>query len=320
MCAAPRPPFDVALARVATRIPEPGGLPGGVQWDGFRAVLDVTQSPSLWSRQRKDLTRHFPDLMAAAEQQLPHGVVLDGEAVIWSDGRLDFGAMQRRLTTSAAAITRMVRELPASYVAFDVLAVADTDVRHLPLRDRRRLLEQLAAEWSPPLELSPATRDRAEAAAWFEDLPAAGLEGIVAKGLAEPYEGGKRQWVKVKHRETIDVVCGAVIGPIDHPREVVVGLHLDGQLRIAGRSSALSPAVARELAPHLREPIGTHPWPETVTPGTLDRFNSAGRGPVTLTLVEPLVVEVSADTARTGHSFRHAVRFVRARPDLRVSG
>ncbi|WP_344297066.1 hypothetical protein [Agromyces neolithicus] len=95
-----------------------------------------------------------------------------------------------------------------------------------------------------------------------------------------------------------------------------MGLPIDGELHIVGRTTPLRPHVARDLAAHLRPPLGEHPWPEVVSPGALDRFNS--RDPVHLTLVEPFVVEVSADVALSGHSFRHAVRFVRARPELDV--
>lgn len=123
--------------------------------------------------------------------------------------------------------------------------------------------------------------------------------------------------LKVKHRSTQDVVAGAVIGPRSRPEAIVVGLPIEGELHIVGRTTPLRPHVARDLAPFLQLPAGEHPWPEVVSPGAVDRFN-AGRDPVQLTLVEPFVVEVSADVALSGRSFRHAVRFVRARPELDV--
>jgi hypothetical protein len=121
--------------------------------------------------------------------------------------------------------------------------------------------------------------------------------------------------LKLKHRETIEIVCGAVIGPITQPSEVVAGLILDGELRIVGRSAPLKTADARELARWLRPPLSAHPWPVRVKGTSLDRFNR-DKEPVTLTLVEPVVVEVSADTAWSGRSFRHALRVLRARPEL----
>lgn len=121
--------------------------------------------------------------------------------------------------------------------------------------------------------------------------------------------------LKLKHRETIEVICGAVIGPISRPSEVVAGLILDGELRIVGRSTQLKTATARELARWLRPASTGHPWPPVVKGTTLDRFNG-GKEPVSLTLVDPVVVEVSADTAWSGRTFRHPLRVLRARPEL----
>ncbi|AXH37518.1 ATP-dependent DNA ligase (plasmid) [Humibacter sp. BT305] len=314
-------PPEVALARLANTISRPGALPGGSlyepEWDGFRLVVVRDADVTLWSRQGKDLTRHFPDLAAAAREQLPEGCVVEGEAVVWARDRLDFDALQKRLTTSPAAVQRLAHQWPASYVAFDLLAVDGQDARSLPLRDRRALLEQLAQDWVPPLNLSPATADYDEAVAWFEQLHTAGIEGLVVKGAGDRYSGGVRQWVKVKHRDTLDVICAAVIGPAHQPQELVVGLPVDGELRIVGRSTPLRVAPARALGRLLRPAVGEgHPWPAQIKPGALDRFGNSGRELVDLTLVKPVVVEISADVAWSGRSFRHAVRYLRARPEL----
>jgi ATP-dependent DNA ligase len=162
------------------------------------------------------------------------------------------------------------------------------------------------------------TRDVDVARGWFEEMVSAGIEGLVVKGGSQAYRGGQRDWVKVKHRQTQDVVVGAVIGPRQRPEAVVVGLLEDGELRIAGRSTPLSASASRHLGALLRPPAGWHPWPEIVGSGALDRFNG-GREPVALTLVEPVVAEVSADTARVGGKFRHGVRFIRLRSDLESS-
>lgn len=272
---------------------------------------------SLWSRQGKNLTPYFPELAAAAAE-IPEGCVVDGEVVVWNGGRLDFDALQRRLSTGAAKVDRLAYAQPASYVAFDVLAVAGRDVRGIALEHRRALLEELASTWTPPMNLSPVTADYDEASDWLATMPATGIEGIVVKGATQRYEGGQRQWLKVKHRDTIDVIAGAVIGPMSRPEAVVVGLPVAGELRIAGRSTPLPLHVARTLSTQLQPPEGEHPWPEVVSPGAVDRFN-AGRDPVRLTLVEPFVIEVSADVALSGRSFRHAVRFIRTRPELDVA-
>lgn len=145
-------------------------------------------------------------------------------------------------------------------------------------------------------------------------MPATGVEGVVVKGAAQAYEP-KRIWLKVKSRASVDVVCAAVIGPITQPRAVVVGLPMHGRLRIVGRSAPLSAGAGRNLARHLRPPQGKHPWPEEISERLLDRFNKDS-GPIRLTLVEPLVVEVSADLAWSGQAFRHSVRLLRVRAEL----
>jgi ATP-dependent DNA ligase len=316
-----RPPVALALAKAVESIPRADALPGGClyepKWDGFRVCMVVgTDGISLWSRQGKDLTRYFPDLVAAAAQQLPPGVVLDGEALIWSDDRLDFNSLQQRMITSKKDLPAFMRERPASYAAFDLLAVAGHDIRAVPLADRRALLEELADNWAAPLNLSPATKDRKLATTWFEEMTAAGIEGLVIKAAGQTYEGGQRQWLKVKHRDVLDVVCAAVIGPRTHPAAIIAGLPIGGRLRIVGRSTPLSAKAARDLGRFLRSPAREeHPWPEEVSPVLLDRF-SKDKDPVRLTLVEPVTVEVSADVAWSGRSFRHPVRYLRPRPDL----
>lgn len=315
-----RPPLEVALAKAVKGIPAASALPGVMLFepkvDGYRLIIFRDEDGStLWSRQRKDLTKYFPELQAAATEMIPPGCIIDGEAVVWSKGRLNFEALQRRMPAGRERLPAMVREMPASFIGFDVLGVAGHDARNLPLADRRALLEELATIWSPPLSVSPQTADRELAKEWFEDPTGAGFEGLVAKSSVHPYLGGKRIWLKSKKRSELDVLCGAVIGSIDRPTEIVAGLPIAGDLRIVGRTAPLKPAASISLARWLRPPSGTHPWPTRVKGTTLDRFNRDS-APVELTLVEPLVVEVSADSAWSGRSFRHALRYRRVRPEL----
>jgi ATP-dependent DNA ligase len=317
--AALRPPVALALAKAVESIPRGDAMPGGsayeMKFDGFRAVCLVgSNEVSLFSRQNKDLSRYFPDILAAVADQVPPGCVVDGELVVWSGERLDFDALQLRLVTAKAALPALIRERPAAFVAFDVLAVAGHDTRGLPFADRRALLEELARTWQPPLNLSPLTRDRAVAETWLRDMPATGVEGVLVKGENQPYEP-RRIWLKVKSRNVVDVVVAAVIGPISQPRAAVVGLPMRGRLRIVGRSTPLSAGAGRELARYLRPPRGKHPWPEEISDRVLDRFTKES-GTVRLTLVEPLVVEVSADVAWSGRAFRHSVRLLRVRTEL----
>lgn len=314
-----QPPVAVALAKLVKTFPSPGSLPGGMwaepKWDGYRAiVLNDSDGVTLWSRQGKELSRIFPDLCAAVWAQVPPGVVLDGEAVIWNEDRLDFEALQRRMVSSRAALPALVHELPAAFAAFDVLAVAGQDIRSVPFAGRRQLLEELARDWAAPLNLSPTTRDMELAKTWLKDLPGTGVEGLVFKGGAQPYDGS-RAWLKLKTKSTFDAVCAAVIGPITQPQAIIAGLPVDGQLRIVGRSTVLSTRVGRELGRQLRPAQPGHPWPEEISETSLNRF-SKDKGPVHLTLVEPIVVEISTDVAWTGKSFRHPLSILRSRPEL----
>jgi hypothetical protein len=88
-----------------------------------------------------------------------------------------------------------------------------------------------------------------------------------------------------------------------------------GRLWIVGSTSPLKKSAAKTLAMHLHQPRAGHPWPEEISPTTLDRFTDR-KEPIRLTRVEPIVVEVSADVAWSGRSFRHPLRYLRARPEL----
>jgi ATP-dependent DNA ligase len=314
------PPIDVALARPAETIPTATALPGGCQyepkWGGFRLlIVRDDHTTSLWSRQGKDLTDAFPDLAAAVQTQIPPGAVVDGESVIWHDGRLDFDRLQQRLTARGSTLTRLARRAPAVFVGFDLLAVAGHDIRSHPLRIRRALLTELATDWTGALQLTPASTDPAQATTWFAELPATGIEGLVVKGLDQPYRGAQRDWVKVKHRDTIEVVCAAITGTLLHPNELIVGLPINGTLSVVGRSTTLHGDATTRLGQQLRPPTGTHPWAAVLPGSTGNRFGRA-REPAVTTLVQPIVVEVTADVAVTGTSFRHPVRYVRTRPEL----
>lgn len=296
-------PVGVELAKPVRQIPEPRALPGGCvyepKWDGYRLVVVRTAgSTRLWSKQGRDLTDRFPDLAAAALAQVPAGTVVDGEVVIWNGSRLDFGLLQQRMLASPGRIRALVAAHPASYVAFDLLAA----------------LEQAAQRWAPPLQLTPSTTDVEEARRWFEDFRPAGIEGLVAKGAGTRYAPGRREWLKVKSWETTEVLAGGVIGTLDRPSQLVAGRFRDGELVVVGRTSPLTPAQADELAAVLRPAGEDHPWPDRIGTG---RFGG-GRLSVPLTRVAPeVVVEVSADAALQAGVFRHPLRYLRVRPDLR---
>ncbi|MGZ0153747.1 ATP-dependent DNA ligase (plasmid) [Kribbella sp. WER1] len=314
-----RGPVDVALAKTAEQIPGPHDLVGGTRyepkWDGFRAVLVRTGDEArLWSRNGNDLTTSFTDVAAAAVQQVPEGVVLDGELVVYVDGRLSFDELQHRLATGRRTGRRGVAGRPASYVAFDVLAVAGVDLRTQRWTVRRQRLEQLATSWRPPLQLTPVTADPDEARLWFDTLATMGIEGLVAKGAGTRYVGGRRDWQKTRHRHSREIVVGGVVGPITQPEVVIAGQYdEDGELIIVGRTGALSPAQSAQLAPHLSPAGADHPWPDEIS-----AYPWGGRDAAKpLTKVEPdIVAEVAVDTATQGRQSRHLMRFLRIRSDL----
>lgn len=312
-------PVGVQLAKPVRAIPQPAALAGGCRyepkWDGYRLVVVRDRSSTrLWSKQGRDLTDRFPDVAAAALAQVPPGCVVDGEVVIWHGERLDFGLLQRRMVASAGRIAAQVAAAPASYVAFDLLAAGGEDLRGRTFTRRRAALEELAGRWAPPLQLSPVTADPAQAQQWFDDFRPAGVEGLVVKGAATRYAPGRRDWLKVKSWETTEVLAGGVIGPLERPSQLVAGRYRDGELVVVGRTGPLSPQQSAELAAALRPAREDHPWPARIGTG---RFGG-GRLSVPLTRVDPtVVVEVSADAALQAGVFRHPLRFVRTRPDLR---
>ena len=178
------------------------------------------------------------------------------------------------------------------------------------------MLEQLAGSWRPPLQLTPQTADPAEAQRWLEEHAAAdvGVEGLVAKGAGQRYLPGQRGWVKFRIHNTREATVGAVIGPVDQPERLILGLVDDaGTLRVAGATHPLNSKESAELAAVL---VGTddHPWPRALSTRQLGRFS---REPVAITRVTPtVVVEVEADTAFEHGRWRHLTRYRRVRPDL----
>lgn len=313
-------PVSLMLARSVRGVPGHAAFAGGAEWelkyDGFRLAIQVSRSGeiTLWSRNGTNLSDTFPDLVEAAGDQIPPGVVLDGEAVVLVDGGLSFDHLQRRMVSSRAAVTALARRHPASYVAFDVLAAAGHDVRALPWRARRSLLDELGEGMAPPLQLSPYTTESPTALSWLAELPP-GVEGLVAKGQASSYQPGQRGWLKYRVYTTRDAIVGAVVGPVSRPEAIIAGRYTsDGQLRILGRSTPLTQHQAHQLAAVLAPiPVDRHPWPAQIGGGHF------GSGPVAITHVDPvLVVEIAADTALQAGRQRHPIRLLRLRPDLSI--
>jgi ATP-dependent DNA ligase len=296
-----QPPQEVMLARAADALPRARALPGGCRyepkWDGYRALLFVSEAGCyIQSRRGKDLTQGFPGVAAAAAEQLAPGTVLDGELVVWSGGRLDFTALQKRALSPSAA-RASAAAAPASFVAFDLLAAGGQDLRREPLTFRRSQLERPMDASKPPLQITPYADDLAQAEDWLRDWAQAGvgIEGAVVKGAAQPYLPGRRDWVKVRIRDTADAVVGAVIGALERPERLVLGLPGPEGLVVAGGTSPLSERERREVAPLPRAAGEEHPWPSQLPRGRTGGFSG---GKISVTLVVPdVVVEISADTA-----------------------
>lgn len=315
-------PVEPMLAAPVTELPTGSAMRGGCwyepKFDGFRGIVFVeADGARVQSRAGNNITHAFTDIAEAAHEALPPGTVVDGELLIWGGAGLDFSALQRRLASGrAAAVLTAAR--PASLIVFDVLAVAGTDVRHLHLADRRQLLEQLLDDVGPPLQLIPYSTDADQAREWMETYREAriGIEGLVIKGAGSRYESGRRGWAKLRIRDTVEVIVGAVTGSVRAPGRLVVGFRDDtGRLVIAGSTGPLNRKQREEMAVHLvAADDDNHPWPEVIGPG---RMGNWGGDPQPVTRVEPmLVVEVSGDTSLDHGHWRHQTKFVRARPDL----
>jgi ATP-dependent DNA ligase len=310
-------PIGLALARAEEQLPGSHGVPGGarfeLKWDGFRAGAVCRDGEvRLWSRNSKDFTAKFPDVQAALQSQLTTDCVLDGELVVWTGDRLDFDALQQRNVNTAATVRRrLALAQPASFVVFDLLAVGDVDVRPMRWTARRKRLESLAEQWTPPLQLSPVTADVDEAREWLAAFTSSGIEGLVVKGASTRYQPGRRDWIKVKHRDTVDAIVGAVTGRLQTPEVLVVGRYRGKVLEVIGRTVKLKDDQAAAIGKLLKPAGPRHPWPDEIA--TL-----WGKGSKTpLIKVQPrLVVEVAADTALQAGHYRHPLRLIRHRTDL----
>ena len=311
-------PIEVALATSVDTMPWPtahtGPLLYSVKADGWRLVINRNRrGVELRSRQGTNLTDRAPDLAASATTYLGPGTVVDGELVVFENGRFDWDALSRRMEARRRG-TATPRP-PVSYLAFDLLALDGQDLRTRPLTERWALLEQLSLDhgWQPPLQLVLQTADPTEAVEWFHALAASGSEGLVVKAADGHYIAGRRSgWRKLKLRDSTEVVVGAVLGSITQPEVLIVGRYTSaGELRIVGRTGFLSVRESTKLGRllHAVQADG-HPWPEAL-PGFF------GSKPVTILHVQPdVVVEIEADMAHQAGRFRHTVRYIRHRPEL----
>ena len=319
------PPVKPMLAKSVPSVPD-GDYVYEPKWDGFRCIVFRDgDEVELGSRNERPLTRYFPDVVEAVRAQLPERCVLDGEIVIASGGGLDFEALLQRVHPAASRVKMLAETTPASFVAFDLLAIGDESLMAAPLSERRARLEQALAGSRPPVHLTPVTDDAALAREWFTLFEGAGLDGVVAKPSGGPYEPDKRVMSKVKHLRTVDCVVGAYrwhkSGPV--VGSLVLGLHDDaGRLQHVGVAASFPMARRRELvdelAPHLLPEGEAHPWlgaeqAERAPGGEPSRWNR-DKDMSFVPLRPELVVEVAYDHME-GARFRHTAQFRHWRPD-----
>lgn len=326
------PPFGPMLAKAVKKLPK-GEYLFEPKWDGFRAIVWRSgDQVEIGSRNTRPMTRYFPELVEAIVENFPDHSAIDGEIVMIdpdTGDRLNFDALQQRVHPAASRIAKLSKEMPASFVAFDLLALGQTNYAEKPFRERRAALEKALHDAKPPVFLTRATDDEELAMRWFDSFEGAGLDGLIAKPLDEPYTEDKRVMYKLKHERTADcVVAGYRLyrNETDAVGSLLLGLYDEqGQLNSVGVIGAFPMARRRELFEEL-QPLITglddHPWaPEkpgeetqrTPTSSAHSRWN-AKKDLSFVPLRPERVVEVRYDHME-GNRFRHTAQFVRWRED-----
>jgi len=337
-----RPPLKPMLAKSVSGVPAADAVPGGLlyepKWDGFRAIIFRDgDEVEIASRSTKSLTRYFPEVVASAKELLPDRCVADGEIVIDVDGRLDFDLLSQRIHPAQSRVTLLAERIPARVVLFDLLALDDENLMDRPFSARRAALVDAAGSLDGPIHVTRVTEDAQLATTWFSRFEGAGLDGIVAKPLAEAYAPNGRVMLKVKHARTADVVVAGYrlhkTSTAEQPMlgSLLLGLYADdGRLQHVGVAASFTASrraeLIDELAPLVPGDDEDHPWAhwrsdEAQASGRLPGGQSRWTGTKDLSFV-PLrperVAEVgyehmegAGDEAR----FRHTARFKRWRPD-----
>jgi ATP-dependent DNA ligase len=322
------PPVRPMLSRSVPEIPE--RMHYEPKWDGFRAIVFRDgQEVELGSRNERPLTRYFPEVLKAARANLPDRCVVDGEIVIVRGDRLDFDALLNRIHPADSRVNLLAEQTPASFVAFDLLALGDDSLLEEPFRRRRELLEDALAAAQAPVYVTPATASLEVAKRWFEQFEGAGLDGVVAKPFDLLYRPDERRMFKVKHERTADCVvagyrwhkAGGVVGSL------LLGLYEEsGALQHVGVAASFPMSrraqLVEELAPYAMDSFEGHPWAAWAyseahqadrLPGALSRWN-AKKDLSWVPLRPELVCEVAYEHME-GTRFRHTAQFRRWRPD-----
>jgi ATP-dependent DNA ligase len=333
------PPVQPMLAKSVKGVPDPakheGGLSFEPKWDGFRCIVFRDgEEVVLASRNTKELTRYFPELVDAMRHSLPERCVVDGEIFVAIGERLEFERLQERIHPAESRVRMLAESTPASYVAFDLLALDDEALVGEPFSLRRTHLEEAMVDATAPVHLTRTTTDPAEAEEWFAHFEGAGLDGVIAKPMRAPYQPNVRTMMKIKHERTADVVlAGYRLHKTSTPEKpllgsLLLGLYDDrGTLQHVGVAASFTAKRRAELVEELAPLVvdtAEHPWGgwadaehHNVTgerlPGAQSRW-SAGKDLSFVPLAPRLVLEVGYDHME-GTRFRHTAQFKRWRPD-----
>jgi ATP-dependent DNA ligase len=322
------PPVSPMLAKAVRDIPPE--MHYEAKWDGFRAIVFRDgDEVELGSRNERPMTRYFPELVESLKANLPQRCVVDGEIVIIKGDRLEFESLLLRVHPAESRVKLLASEIPASFVAFDLLAIDDESLMEEPFSHRRERLETALAGVKPPVHVAAGTADIEVARTWFDQFEGAGLDGIIAKPFDVLYRPDQRAMYKIKHERTADCVVAGYrwhkTGPI--VGSLLLGLYNDGgALQHVGVAASFPmkrrAELVEELKPYVMDDIAGHPWAEWARaeahmegrlPGALSRWNA--KKDLSWTPVRPeLVCEVTYEHME-GTRFRHTAHFQRWRPD-----
>ncbi|MDH3295511.1 MAG: ATP-dependent DNA ligase [Acidimicrobiia bacterium] len=342
------PPVRPMLAKAVAGLPERDDLIFEPKWDGFRCIVFRDgDEVELGSRNERPLTRYFPELIEPIRRLTPERCVIDGELIVASkpDGsaddsatdatneytKLDFDGLQQRIHPAESRINMLAEKTPAAFIAFDLLAIGDEDLRDRPFSERRARLEEALANTQPPVYLTPTTTDHDTAARWFTVFEGAGLDGLIAKPINDRYVENKRTQLKVKHVRSADAVVAGYRWHKDGKGvgSLLLGLYNEsGVLHHVGVAASFTAKrraeLVDELAPLTEGALEAHPWREWAEadahlaadgrmPGAPHRWSGQKDHSWVPLLIEK-VAEVKYGSTLNGR-FREVTKMLRWRPD-----
>ena len=314
------PPLAPMLAKLQRVVPRGDEWLYEPKWDGFRAIVFYDgDEVFIGSRDERPLNRYFPELVELFQKELPGRCIVDGEIVVRQEKGLSFDSLQLRIHPAESRVRMLAEQIPASFIAFDLLAIEDEDLRDAPFVERRARLESLLSDVDGTrLAVTPQSRSADEAEGWLDSYEEAGFEGVVAKKEETTYKPGLRPMVKVKVQRTADCVVGGyrLSKGGDGVGSLLLGLYDDdGDLQYVGHTSSFKAKERRELLVQLKEIEGEGSFGGGRAPGGQSRW-AGSKDQSWVPLRPELVCEVSFDRFE-GNRFRHAATLIRWRTDKR---